>query len=483
MSKQIFSLSQKIKKISGDGVWLLIFAQIVSLLACSSQLQPVPSPPAPLPSHPHKKIERLFVFPISIAAESTFNREDLQILSNVIRSISSNLDKTKYYLMSESVFYDMVPPDQINCVDNFSCEVEVARSMNVHWFVKSKAMTLKSQNRHSLNIALVKSKDGRIASSYDVDGVNLTDIEWKLQVDAIKMLSSIDGSLKPLLRKVIDFNGQLIQSLDIINQLNKEYSLCNEDRLDAIEDAYRNERDSLRQTYIDIQKENLSINIPIPDLVKNGCLKRRLISPRRLAPQPPAPAASIIEVISSPTVELPAPTSPPPALIAEPSAPIEAPPPSRTKSTPAAERPWIRAGMRVKIGPNWAWGDQNGGPDEIGVVMEGIDSDGWVRVKWPNGRDQEYRWGNDNKYDLQLVDLELLPQLVSLKKGWRVMRGIDWDTDANGHSNQDGGPGHVGVVLEDTPLGSWVRVRWLDNNYENQYRWGIDGKYDITIRH
>jgi len=153
----------------------------------------------------------------------------------------------------------------------------------------------------------------------------------------------------------------------------------------------------------------------------------------------------------------------------------------KAESHPRAERRWVRAGMRVRRGPDWAWGDQDGGVEAIGVLVEVVDSEGWARVRWSNGSEQEYRWGAEEKYDLRLVDLELLPRLIPLKRGMHVIRGIDWEAGVPGYANQDGGVGRVGVVLGDAQVGDWVRVRWLDNQYENDYRWGVDDHFDLAI--
>jgi hypothetical protein len=48
---------------------------------------------------------------------------------------------------------------------------------------------------------------------------------------------------------------------------------------------------------------------------------------------------------------------------------------------------------QVKRGPDWKWSSQDGGEGSVGVVVSGTDknSDGWVRVRWPNGETNGYR--------------------------------------------------------------------------------------------
>ncbi len=57
-------------------------------------------------------------------------------------------------------------------------------------------------------------------------------------------------------------------------------------------------------------------------------------------------------------------------------------------------------GKKVVRGPAWKYGDQD--ENSVGVVV-GLDSvDGWINVKWGNGRTYDYRWGAQNCYDVQL---------------------------------------------------------------------------------
>lgn len=51
-------------------------------------------------------------------------------------------------------------------------------------------------------------------------------------------------------------------------------------------------------------------------------------------------------------------------------------------------------GKRVKRGPDWQWGDQDGGEGELGTIISIVHNDpnyGWVRVEWDNGVSGHYR--------------------------------------------------------------------------------------------
>ena len=82
-------------------------------------------------------------------------------------------------------------------------------------------------------------------------------------------------------------------------------------------------------------------------------------------------------------------------------------------------------GLKVVRGPDWYYSDQDGGAGNVGVVTKLQSSTGYVQVIWSNGRDDNYRIGNNGKYDLALAneaDAHLLghsipaePTLESLK--------------------------------------------------------------------
>jgi E3 ubiquitin-protein ligase HERC2 len=61
------------------------------------------------------------------------------------------------------------------------------------------------------------------------------------------------------------------------------------------------------------------------------------------------------------------------------------------------------AGLKVVRGPDWKWGDQDGGTGNVGTLIAECGSDGWVKVCWPSGTKQSYRAGKDGCYDLVLA--------------------------------------------------------------------------------
>jgi len=56
------------------------------------------------------------------------------------------------------------------------------------------------------------------------------------------------------------------------------------------------------------------------------------------------------------------------------------------------------SGDRVKRGPDWEWGNQDGG-DGLGTVQS-RDGAGWCEVEWDNGGSNSYRVGKDGAHDL-----------------------------------------------------------------------------------
>ncbi|XP_038061724.1 E3 ubiquitin-protein ligase MIB1-like [Patiria miniata] len=83
----------------------------------------------------------------------------------------------------------------------------------------------------------------------------------------------------------------------------------------------------------------------------------------------------------------------------------------------------IFPGARVVRGPDWQWGDQDGGEGKIGTVKEVISAEGthrsWVKVQWPNRSTNQYRRGHGGKLDIQCTQedtagefyIEHLPKL------------------------------------------------------------------------
>ncbi|XP_031553731.1 E3 ubiquitin-protein ligase MIB2-like, partial [Actinia tenebrosa] len=68
-------------------------------------------------------------------------------------------------------------------------------------------------------------------------------------------------------------------------------------------------------------------------------------------------------------------------------------------------------GCRVVRGPDWTWGDQDGGEGGVGTIFStDTFSDGsplknqTVVVCWDTGQEAYYRLGLDEKYDLRILD-------------------------------------------------------------------------------
>eukprot|EP01062_Namystynia_karyoxenos_P039402 TRINITY_DN28647_c0_g1_i2.p1 TRINITY_DN28647_c0_g1~~TRINITY_DN28647_c0_g1_i2.p1 ORF type:complete len:311 (+),score=81.13 TRINITY_DN28647_c0_g1_i2:82-933(+) len=75
-------------------------------------------------------------------------------------------------------------------------------------------------------------------------------------------------------------------------------------------------------------------------------------------------------------------------------------PPPQT-AAPAAETGVVLPGARVKRGPGWDWGDQDGGAGNLGTVTAARALS--VDVDWDRGGAGVYRWGIGGVYDLEVV--------------------------------------------------------------------------------
>ena len=61
-------------------------------------------------------------------------------------------------------------------------------------------------------------------------------------------------------------------------------------------------------------------------------------------------------------------------------------------------------GVRVVRGPDWEWGDQDGGEGFVGTVVGAEEGSGKVVVQWDMGQSHSYRSGYAGKYDLRILD-------------------------------------------------------------------------------
>ncbi|WAQ94077.1 MIB1-like protein, partial [Mya arenaria] len=162
--------------------------------------------------------------------------------------------------------------------------------------------------------------------------------------------------------------------------------------------------------------------------------------------------------------------------------------PPVTTSTATTTYPASFVGMRVVRGPDWQWDNQDGnGPGTVTSIPQ----PGWVNVKWDNNPlENAYRYGTAGKYDVQPtasattaghIDVTVTGSTTSgarvLHVGDTVVRGPDWKW-----ADQDGnGPGTVTEVTVNPTRGYWIHVRWKAG-YENDYRYGVDGFFDIQAQ-
>ena len=68
----------------------------------------------------------------------------------------------------------------------------------------------------------------------------------------------------------------------------------------------------------------------------------------------------------------------------------------------------VEPGLRVVRGPDWKWGDQDGGEGGLGTVADIANkqdvTEGAVIVLWDTGDNYNYRCGLGGKYDLRVYD-------------------------------------------------------------------------------
>ena len=59
---------------------------------------------------------------------------------------------------------------------------------------------------------------------------------------------------------------------------------------------------------------------------------------------------------------------------------------------------------RVVRGPDWCWGDQDGGEGCVGTVVKVEEGGQSVVVQWDFGLRSQYRCGLEGKFDLRVFD-------------------------------------------------------------------------------
>ena len=132
------------------------------------------------------------------------------------------------------------------------------------------------------------------------------------------------------------------------------------------------------------------------------------------------------------------------------------------KTRPQRESP---VGKYVRRGRDWKWGEQDGRDRGTCVGLKGQAA----VVRWAKGGRNTYRWGIDDAYDVFIDGIAEAKDLV----GCVVRRGPDWKWD-----DQDaGGEG----VIEAQPEPGIALVRWRKTGTAFQYRWGMEGAYDLLV--
>ena len=77
----------------------------------------------------------------------------------------------------------------------------------------------------------------------------------------------------------------------------------------------------------------------------------------------------------------------------------------------------VEIGVKVRRGPDWVYGNQNGGADATGHTIKGADVAGWVCVRWKDDTtDNVYRVGADGKHDLATAQKRVPPEQVPQKR-------------------------------------------------------------------
>ncbi|KAL8616661.1 hypothetical protein ACOMHN_031643 [Nucella lapillus] len=135
----------------------------------------------------------------------------------------------------------------------------------------------------------------------------------------------------------------------------------------------------------------------------------------------------------------------------------------------------LSLGTRVVRGPHWKWKNQD--TDGPGTVIQHGMKDNWMYVKWDNGTQNLYRYGEGGKTDIvetQHHPRQILPDSDKLDFGVKVIRGPDWKRD-----NEDGnGPG---TVIRCREIDGKVKVRWDTTGKIHEYHYSKTKGREVQV--
>eukprot|EP01083_Nonionella_stella_P198191 727885_1 len=116
----------------------------------------------------------------------------------------------------------------------------------------------------------------------------------------------------------------------------------------------------------------------------------------------------------------------------------------------------IYIGDRVVRGPDWKWGDQDGGNGLEGTVRglrqwhphDPLNRTTEAVVVWDHGLYGNYRFGYKSAFDLKVIDRQIDKKPNENDKSIRVGDHVSRNQMHWRWGEQDGGPNYVGTVLE-----------------------------------
>ncbi|KAI8738721.1 E3 ubiquitin-protein ligase MIB1 [Biomphalaria glabrata] len=90
----------------------------------------------------------------------------------------------------------------------------------------------------------------------------------------------------------------------------------------------------------------------------------------------------------------------------------------------------MKAGLRVVRGPDWKWGNDDTSEGHLGTVIETHNAERRAVVLWDNGKSKSYRAGQENAYDLLVLDNAQIgvrhPSVNCDECGERGIKGFRW---------------------------------------------------------
>jgi hypothetical protein len=192
--------------------------------APAMKLQPLPPPARKFQPfsfiQANGSTQAIAILEIKNKAPRKVTKDEIEYLTNLIRSSLSSLPKQHFLVMTKENIETMIPQGKSieDCMG--SCEVETGRLLNAHWIITGEMIKFGKSMR--ITVKLHNSQSGNFVGSSSAKGSDIEDFEQSIQKLALDLLYKMLPKLKDHL------DQYLTPSIsDRINCLQSQYCTSN----------------------------------------------------------------------------------------------------------------------------------------------------------------------------------------------------------------------------------------------------------------